>query len=262
MKRKQEETKLDRKRFTEVLCETLLAVLGEDSDAPGRYAVMLPLRSIDMASEVTAQVYVGDEKVGHAYTMTVAEYLDAVYNDAATSAEMKALIAATLNYGAYAQEYFAEHNTDDTLDDVLPNVGYEADLSKVDVTALTGDEYKIVTDGTTGYFNGMSLVLTSLTKMKIYLNTDAVTVTVGSEELDVVASGSEWCVTLEGASPAELGTPKTVTFTWSDGSTTTVNVSVYSVLKAVLADEGSSEAFKNLATAMYDYGEKAWDYVN
>ncbi len=250
----------DGKRMAEYALSEL-EVLGEDSNAPGRYMVSLPLRSIDMASEVAAQVFVDGEKVGATYTTTVADYLKAVYAVSEDEAE-KELIVAALNYGAYAQVYFAEKNNNDDLAKVLPNAGVEVDVTEQEDPNLAA--YAPVVDGDASALTGVSLVLTSQAKMKIYLNTDAVTVTVVGEELDVVASGNKWCVTLEGSSPAELGAAKKVTFTWSDGTTapTTVTVSVYSVLKAILEDGSASQSFKNLATAMYHYGEKAEAYVN
>ena len=224
------------------------------AEANGIYKVTLPLRSIDMTRKVTAAVYAGDEKISATYTTTVADYLMAVYNASEKDFE-KALIEATLNYGAYAQKYFAVKNGDAALDHLLPN-GKVTD-NVVESTAPVASKEASATLSNV-QLTDVSLILTSTTKIKIYFTApEGVVPTSDTGVIGKESGENEYSVILDGVMPKKLDEQSTVTIT-AAGEENTVSISVYNCLEAIA---GTTDAnYVNLAKALYLFGEAAKNY--
>ena len=252
------------------VAEYALADLTESEKAPGRYKATLPLRSIDMTSEVKVELVKGGEAYGTAYTTSVSEYLEALLKTDGQSDEAVALAKATLNYGAYAQLYFAEHNENPELAKNLANAALtEADRNAI--AAVTTDnlaDYRISLDeekeqGEGVQVTGASLILTSQTKMKLYFTaSSAATVKVGDKALTKYASENdgEYYVLIDGVNPAGLDEEVTLTITDGDNAST-VSLSVLSCVDAILyAGDAMPETLTNLAKAIYLYNVAADAY--
>ena len=234
--------------------EAEYALADLTAEANGTYKVTLPLRSIDMTRKVTAAVYAGDEKISATYTTTVADYLMAVYNASEKDYE-KALIEATLNYGAYAQKYFAVKNGNAALDHLLPN-GKVTD-NVVESTAPVASKEASATINNIE-LTDVSLILTSTTKIKIYFTApEGVVPTSDTGVISKESGENEYSVILDGVMPKKLDEQSTVTIT-AAGEENTVSISVYNCLEAIA---GTTDAnYVNLAKALYLFGEVAKNY--
>lgn len=228
-------------------------------EADGTYKVTASLRSIDMTKNVTVEV-AGIDSIA-TYTTSVYEYLDALNKTTKSNTE-RALIVAMKNYGAYAQEYFAKNGTD--VGNFLANrdlLSYVKSVGKAENPALNyratverNGESDIV-------FTGVSLVLSSETRMKLYFTASAgATVTVGGETVHKYQGekDGEYYIILSRATPAALGDNFTVVIT--DGGTVTCTVSILSALDAVFVT-APSEQLVNLARAIYNYYAAAYAYA-
>ena len=242
----------DGRRTTEYALKDL-TLIPEGEIGAGTYKVTLPLRSIDMTKAVTAELYQGDEKLGMTYTTTVADYLNALYSTTENDTE-KALVEATLNYGAYAQKYFAVKNGDAALDDLLPNT----DVTDAVADAAPAADVDATIEGDAATVTGVSLILTSTTKIKIYFTVaDGLEPEVSAGELGTDAESGEYYVILDGVMPKMLGEQSTVTITAGD-ATTSISISVYNCIEGILG--AGDEAYVNLAKALYLFGEAAANY--
>lgn len=255
-------TGADGKRVAEIPLAKL--ELMTSGDAVGRYKATLPLRSIDMTSEVKVELVKDGEAYGTAYTTSVSEYLEALLKTDGQSDEAVVLAKATLNYGAYAQLYFAEHNENPELAKNLTNAALtEADRNAI--AAVTTDnlaDYRISQTGEV-QLTSATLVLTSQTKMKLYFNaTSSAVVTVGDKELTKYATENEgeYYVIIDGVNPAGLNDRVDLTITDGD-KVGNVSLSVISCVDAILyAVDAMPEALTNLAKAIYLYNVAADAY--
>ena len=255
-------TGADGKRVAEIpLAELELMTSG---DAVGRYKATLPLRSIDMTSEVKVELVKDGEAYGTAYTTSVSEYLEALIETDGQSDEAVALAKATLNYGAYAQLYFAEHNENGAIAKNLANASL-SDSDKAAIDAVTADmliENRISQTGEV-QLTSATLVLTSQTKMKLYFNaTSSAVVAVGDKELTKYATENEgeYYVIIDGVNPAGLNDRVDLTITDGD-KVGNVSLSVLSCVDAILyAGDAMPEALTNLAKAIYLYNVAADAY--
>ena len=254
-------TGADGKRVAEIpLAELELMTSG---DAVGRYKATLLLRSIDMTSEVKIELVKDGDTYGKSYTTSVAEYLEELIEES-QSEEAVALAKATLNYGAYAQLYFAEHNENPELAKNLANASL-SDSDKADIGAVTADmliENRISQTGEV-QLTSATLVLTSQTKMKLYFNaTSSAVVAVGDKELTKYATENEgeYYVIIDGVNPAGLNDRVDLTITDGD-KVGNVSLSVLSCVDAILyAGDAMPEALTNLAKAIYLYNVAADAY--
>ena len=233
--------------------EFALADLTPEAD--GTYKVTLPLRSIDMTSRVTAAVYAGGKKLSATYTTTVADYLAEAYADKDTNENEKALIVATANYGAYAQRYFAGKNGHPTtLDGALPNTfeGCTDTVATAEPVAKTEPVFK---ESAGINFEEFTLVLTSNVKMRIYF-------TLGNGYTTDCATDADgkYYVTTDGILPTQLDSKIEISIKATDASgkesVATATISVYNCLVEIVNEYEAAEAsYKNLAKAIYLYGE-------
>ncbi len=239
--------------------EYLLSELATEEN--GTYKISLPLRSTYMTEEVTVEI-VADGETSVAYTTTLTDYLTELAETSESEIE-KALVKATLNYGAYAQLYFAEKNDDAALAKVLANAGLaEADKDVSAVTVADLADYKIAAKISGNIeITGATLVLTSSTIMKFYFKaSENAKVTVNGRVQNPIADGEEYYVTINKTNPAQLGANNTIVIT--DGeNTATVDVSILSAVEAVLTYGTLGESFENLAKAIYLYCEAAEKYT-
>lgn len=128
----------------------------------------------DMYATVTARIIDG-ETLGDEYTYSVKEYADYLLTNAdADGTELQQAYAAAaplvekmLNYGAYAQKYFAP----DTTDDDLANVGHVVDISGVTAETIGKSTYTKELNGV-AEFSGATLSLKSQTTLSLYFTSD------------------------------------------------------------------------------------------
>ena len=80
-------------------------------------------------------------------------------------------------------------------------------------------------------------------------------------ELDVFRSGEESYVMIENILPTLLGTDTEIFFEL-DGATSSIKLSAYDCAALVCRDSEQLEEFKQLALALYVYGEAALAYAN
>ena len=246
-------------------CEYTVSELVPDAD--GKYKITVPVRSIDIMKEISVSIEADCENIPVPYTTSAYDYLNDLY-DTDYAYPTRNLIKSILNYGAYAQLYFAALHGDSTLADNLPNEELlEYDKNAVDrIDASNLKDYEIEISGKGIKELSASLVLEALTSMNIYFEADsATTVTIetedGAKELPVTkgSTAGEYVVTITEATPELMANTYALTFTNADG-VTTVRVSVFSALYAVVESESASEEFKDLAKATYLYSTAAKEY--
>ena len=262
------------------IAEYALKDLEESEKAPGRYKATLPLRSIDMAKDVTVEIVGDNADYSTTYTTSVAEYLEELIEES-QSEKVVALAKATLNYGAYAQLYFAEYKETPEIAENLANASLsDADKNAIDAVEsgdLTGDRISQTITGAGIQVTGASLILTSQTKMKLYFTaTDSATVQVVKKADDGTLEPlktlnkyeseeeGEYYVIIDGVNPAGLNDK--VTLVISDGTNgSTVSFSVLSCVDAILFTEANapdtmSDTLVDLAKAIYLYNDAADNY--
>ena len=226
--------------------------------ADGKYKFSIALRSIDMAKDVVVSI-VGEEAT--TYTTSIKAYAEGLI-DITDNAKEAALAKALLNYGAYAQTYFAEKNGDENLLKLLANDGLSASdkaLAAIPEGAL--DAYAFVTEGATEdvALTSMALILSSKTYVKVYFTaSEAATVTVNGQKLTKTAEGDEYYVIFTVANPADADRAANIVVT--DGNT--VASASISALTAVANGVGNTTAkLSNLLAAYYAFYECAEAYV-
>lgn len=118
----------------------------------------------EMTDTITAQIVIlkGEETLcsSDPATFTVAETAQKQYDAAVNDADERALMAAVMNYGAYAQKYF-KYNTDN-----LANKGLSANAATIDI-----DKYQYFSDftGERGGHTDALLTYTDLTAFSLYI---------------------------------------------------------------------------------------------
>ena len=231
-------------------------VLVKDALTEKGYKFSLPLRSTQMADEVTLEID------GATYTTSIADYaLALIEADEKAAPVAKAL----LNYGAAAQTYFAVKNEDETLDDVLANAGLaEADKAVSALDAETLEKYAFVQEGATEeiHFTGAKLQLSSTTHMKLYFTAPAgATVTVNGKAVgkSFDSEEGEYYIFISGITPAAaVNGESTVVITAGD-VTVTADASAFN---AVVIGAAADGAIADLMNAYGQYCLAAVAYVS
>lgn len=223
------------------------------SDENGVYTVTLKLTSVEMAEDISFIFRDGEVKPG-TYVTSVRDYAMSIINDEKQDEYTREIAAAMLNYGAYAQKYFAEKNgTPATAEDLANAYLPEADRSVADVDPTSLDAYALnVTECTTleATLNAAKLVLKDTVSMKIYFSADAdFTVTVDGRKVEAYKEGDEYFVLIEGVLPESLSTPYNVTVATETGKIS-ADISVLSCVDALLAEQ-TEGAFADLGRAIY-----------
>ena len=229
--------------------EYLISELSPETEGAlaGKYKITLPLRSIDLLRKVKVSI-VADGETCVAYETTVDEYLTALENISESEEEI-ALINAMRDYGKYAQAYFAGADGEELL-----TLG-DAELSEL-------ASYAIDVNGNGVTDLSASLILSSKTMMKLFfVGDETATVKIDGVAVSKTASeeSGEYYVTVTANTPDAMADEHTVEITTADG-TTTVTLSVFSTLYAVITNASASNEYKNLAAATYLYANAAIAY--
>ena len=227
----------------------------------GKYLITMPLRSIDMTKTVT--ITLGGEDV---YTTSVVDYLRALKKDADTTELGKATLAlvdAMLNYGAYAQKYFASIG-DATIAQDLANTSlltYKKSVASVDALALAAHRITVEDTSANITVDGAKLVLSSEIRMKLYvIAPTGFTVTDADGRTYAPMTDKDGTyVLISKANPAELDDLITLTVKAGD-EVETVTLNFISVLDAIF-ESGTSDMLIDLARATYLYHTAADAYV-
>ena len=231
-----------------------LATLTPDEE--GRYKLSIPLSAIDMTKTVTLNID------GGAYTTCIKKYAEELMLYGTTE-YVENIAKALLNFGAYAQEYFAEKNSDNSLLDLLANDGLkDTDKALPDITAADLERYKFAVTGESedACFLGTKLVLTSKTAIKLYFKASSdATVTVDGVPYEKQSEGGMYYVTLTVHSPALATTQFKVEL--SDGEVNAcARFSLYSVIESALINTEKDEKLKNLLIAYAAYCDSTIAY--
>ncbi len=173
-------------------------------------------------------------------TYSVEEYAVMIAGSDAYTEEAQTAAITLLNAGLKAQRYFG-YNLDDEIAEwvTFPQETIEA----IDEYILTNLPDMVIPDGADNYI-GSSLVLKDVTKIRMYFTTQVA----GS----VLSGNGFYYLEIGNIDALNLDTMYEVVV---DGAT--YEISVNSLVKQVIASESTSEAFKELARAMFLYNQAA-----
>ncbi len=210
--------------------------------------INVPAKQYFDVIEVT--LYNGDTAVAAQRTSVAAESEKVLDNTAATEAA-KDFAQATINLGAVAKDYFKyEGGT------VSGNKTPDGPAEALNATLVTTGSPIVGIDYTA--FNVRADEKFILRHHFNITGSGNYTVTVGGVPMSpkkVEGTDNEYYVEAEFV-VGDFGTAKTVVI--SDGANTyTVDVSIYSYIAAVLADEAANSDLVDVAKALYDYNEAA-----
>ncbi|MBR2466669.1 MAG: hypothetical protein IKB38_07075 [Clostridia bacterium] len=228
------------------------------ADENGIYKFSIALNSIMMASDVTLTLDDGE------YKTSVMEYAAELIEISDNDTEIT-LAKALLNYGAYAQVYFAEKNEDAFIAELLANsVLDEADKGLPELNVETLEQFAFSTKGAAQNvtFTAVSLTLSAKTYVNLYFTApEGATVKVNGKTYTPADADGEYCVTLTVSTPDKVIDAFEVAVT--DGEETVyAYVSAASAIYAALANNASSENLINLLAAYAAYAECAVAYVS
>ncbi len=227
----------------------------------GEYEFDIQLTSVEMSADVSIAVEI-DGKLGNAYTTNVRDYAMSLL-ETSTSEYEKELCRAMLNYGAYAQMYFAEKHGDTSVADELANALLDEKYTDVSyVTESTLADYAFSTSGTENgaAFTSATLILDTDTTLKIFFAAPAdAEVAVNGNEVTPNVYGYEYFIEIGGLLPQHLDDAFTVAIT-ADGKTVSTEISVLTAVHALLIS-GESDSFKALGKAIYLYNLAAIMYT-
>ncbi len=219
-----------------------------------QFAVNVPAK--DMTEDVTVEVKLSDGTVVDTYTVSVEEYaMNIIYGDYSDS--QKSAAKALLNYGTYAQKYFAEKNK--TTPKRLANENLSA-TDKWDDDALNAvsfDSFGYTTEGTDRNagvrYAGSCLSLVSETAIKHYFlipDIEGITFKVNGKETSPIKDGDNYYVPVTGISAPNLATKYEVTV--SNGTNTyTLNYSAMDYCKAAQDSDKITTGLENVTKALY-----------
>ena len=207
----------------------------------------------EIGDVVNIRVFYSDELINE-FNYSARTYCESKLSNAESKIALRDLCKATLDYGAYAQQYF-EYNTDN-----LANAFYSAGTVP-DVTIPEELNIQSVT-GSCSVITRMSMSLNLLSKTELNFNftTDG---TVDLSDLAVTLNGAEvsaekiaqlgankYCLTVDGIAAKELADAQTITISYGNETRTIV----YSALTwAVKQQHSTNEATANMAKALYNY---------
>ena len=227
------------------------------------YVFPVGIAAKDMTGEIKAQFVRSDGSKIEFKPTTVQYYCNYIIDHAGTGegqydAESVALAKAILNYGGYTQVAF-DYNTTK-----LANAGKDYPLPEVDKASIADPVKGGSCTGLT--YTSTSTLLTTTTGIKHYFKLDGdindYTFTAEDHEVEVKSDGNSANVLIKGIWAKDLGTPITLTVTnKNDGTTFTMSYSVYNYVKKVLDSQKTTAAEKDMAKAVYGYGEAAKAYL-
>ncbi len=219
------------------------------------YGFTYYLTSVEMADEITAQVFVGDMPISEAKEYSIQQYAMRMIAKREPEDALCALLKTMLNYGAAAQVEFG-YNTEDLANAQLD----AADQIPAEVDAAALEGYKRVVEGTSDVlkYNGTSLILESGTKIRVYFlysgeNIDEVAFAINGEPVTPVYKNGEYYIEVTDVKSNELDDMFTFT---ADGLTVKYGVLTYVANKLT----NGTETTQTLVKALYAYSQAAEAY--
>lgn len=227
----------------------------------GEYELDIQLTSIEMTSDVSVAIEKGGN-LGNAYTTNVRDYATSLLEISESDYE-KELCRAMLNYGAYAQKYFAEKHDDASIADDLANALLDekyTNVSYVTESALENYAFSVSGDENGVTFTGATLILDTDTTLKIFFTApEGATVTLNGNAVTPNKYGYEYFIEIGELLPQHLDDAFTVAVT-VNGKTVSADVSVLTAVHALLVSN-ESDSFKELGKAIYLYSLAATMYT-
>ena len=243
--------------------ERRLTFADAEMSENGKYYFNIGIAAAQMTENIAVRVITADAD-SDVQNFTVRKYADYLLKKESSSAELKKLITAMLDYGAYAQIYFGV-NTEN-----LANAGLHADgknpLDGVEITQT------VVNEGSaTGLtVNSADMLLQSDSTLRVYFtaeNAEDYNITVKYNDgkdrtfkLEYAESDGKYFVDIPHIPAPMLGTEYEITFKAADGTALTVKLSAYAYAGKVASSSESSQEKKNAALGLYLYGEAAKKY--
>ncbi len=244
--------------------ERRLTFADAEKSENGKYYFNIGIAAAQMTENIAVRVITADAD-SEIQNFTVRKYADYLLKKESSSAELKKLITAMLDYGAYAQVYFGV-NTEN-----LANAGLHEDgenpLDGVTISQSTKTEGSIA--GLTDI--NADMFLQADNTLRLYFktqNADDYNITVkyndGKDRTFTLVyaedtTNGRYYVDIPHIPAPMLGTEYEITFKTADNATFKVTLSGYSYAATLIADN-STEAQTNVAKALYLYGEAAANY--
>lgn len=226
------------------------------------YGFSAGIAAKEMASTISATFIRDDNTTAGPFNTTVKSYCNYIINHPETAESAGyddttiVLAKAILNYGTYAQKSLG-YNTG-----TLPVAEGKYSLPDVDLTSIAD----VTEEGScTGLnYSATSAMLTTTTGLKHYFtltgdgDVSRYTFTVNGEELTPVVNGSTASILISGIWADQLDEPIELTVENTEDHTSyKISYSVYNYVKKVLKSQKTSDDDKNMARAVYGYGEAA-----
>ncbi len=252
--------------------KVVFTVAGKTTEVPvtdgvqteNGYRFTCKVAAKQMSDEITARVVLGDGTQGKAFRYSVRQYFQNRLASPDVSAEMQALAAAMLNYGAAAQNYFG-YRTED-----LANAGMGfAPVTVLDAGAL--ESYKGTVNYTDKNTAGITvrygtLVLESTTIVRAYFQLKEgeeignYRFTVNGKEVTPTKSGEQYVVDSEGIVAKRLNENCTIVVEKDGAVVLTMHYGAWSYAYSKLSSATASETLKMLVSALYAYHQAASAY--
>ena len=186
------------------------------------YKFSLGVSAKNMTDEMDVQLFAGDIEVSEKFTYSVKAYADTIIADEATYGSAAVAVAkAMLNYGGYAQVYFAYDPTNLANADLTDA---EKDLSSVIAETIADYMRGEQANDAIGRIAGSNLSLKSATTLMLYfeladgVDVSTLTFQVNGATVEAVEAGGYYLVSIENIAAHDLDTVYTITV--SDGTNT------------------------------------------
>lgn len=255
-------------------------------DGTTYYVFTCEVAAKEMTADIKAQIISGSEN-GTIYTYTVKEYADYILSHPLDENTGKgydentvSLVKAMLNYGSYAQEYFAYRTQNPANADLTQAERNTIDL--VDSDKFLSNVIKITGDKDVCTFESAFLSLKSQTDICVYvklasgMNASDVTFKVDDEiintsDIATVKVGEDNCykLTVNGILAHNLADMHTFAVIYNSGANTkvaTLSYGAFSYCNIALSEKFDDLAniaqLRNVLKAMYLYNKAAINYVN
>ncbi|MCQ2469898.1 MAG: hypothetical protein MJ100_08820 [Ruminococcus sp.] len=212
------------------------------------YIFQCKVAATEMTDTITAQMMTSNGD-GTKYSYSVKEYADYLLAHTDDNEEYKKaeeLVKAMLNYGAYAQ-IFKEHNTDNLPCEPMDITGYN--VKEHSFTAASSDNVK---------FKGANLSMLSNTTLRLFfviVDKTGVTISYGSEKLEIGENNGLYYVEIKNITPQNLDNDFTVEVN-DNGKTFSVSYSPLAYCYQV-SKSSDDDAFVNLVKAIALYNDIA-----
>ena len=188
------------------------------------------------------------------YSYCVADWARNILSDSSKAEKTQYLAKALLNYGDYAQKYFA-YNTSNPAN---PN-GYLAS-EMGGVSAVAANDAVIPADAKEkiGY-SGASLILEGATSIRLYFTQKVEAKNASGKAYTLQQSGKEWYVEIPNIASKDLD-EKYVVIVTKDGKDYRFEYSALSYANGRLTNAKAKTDIKNLCKALYRYNDAANKY--